>query len=113
MLNPVPLTLLAEIETAAVPVLDSVTVADVLLFTATFPKATLDGLALSVPCIPVPLRGMDNVPFVAVDVIVMPPEAAPAPVGVNETEKLAALPATIVCPAETPLVPNPEPDAVN
>ena len=90
MLNPVPLMLPPEIETPAVPVLDSVTVADVLLFTATFPKATLDGFALSAPCVPVPLSGMDNVPFVAVDVIVMPPEAAPAPVGVNETEKLAA-----------------------
>jgi hypothetical protein len=45
MLKPVPLMLLPEIEMAAVPVLDRVTEADALPFTATFPKLMLDGFA--------------------------------------------------------------------
>ena len=51
MLKPAPVMLLPEMETAAVPVLESVTVvAALVLPTATFPKLTLVGLALSAPC---------------------------------------------------------------
>ena len=112
MLNPVPLMLPPEIEMAALPVLDKVTEAELLLFKATFPKLMLDGLALSAPWVPVPIRGIESVGFVAVEVIVMLPEAWLADAGRNEAEKLAVLPAPIVWPALIPLVLNPEPDVV-
>jgi hypothetical protein len=54
MLNPVPLMLLPEIETGAVPVFDKVTDAELLPCTATLPKLMLGGFALSAPCVPVP-----------------------------------------------------------
>ena len=110
MLNPVPAMLLPEIETAAVPVLESVTVVGALLLpTATLPKLTLAGLALSAPCVPVPLTGIERVPFVAVDVIVMLPDAVPVAVGANAVEKLAVAPAAIVWLALSPLALKPDP----
>ena len=112
MLNPVPLMLLPEIETGAVPVFDKVTDAEPLPFTATLPKLMFGGFALSAPCVPVPITGIDSVPFVAVDVIVMLPEAAAAALGAKEAEKLAVLPAAIVSPTLIPLVLKPEPDVV-
>jgi hypothetical protein len=110
MVKPVPLMLLPEIETAAVPLLESVTDADELPFTATPPKLMFDGFALSSPRTPVPPRGIDSVPFVAVDVIVMLPESAVAAVGANEAEKLAVPPAAMVWLALIPLMLNPDPD---
>lgn len=109
MLKPVPPMLLAVIETAAVPVLVSVTGTAALLPTGRFPKLMLAGLALSVPCVPVPLRAIDIVPFVAVDVIVMLPVTVPVVVGANVAERLAVAPAAIVCPALTPLALKPDP----
>ena len=58
MLKPVPVIPLPEIETAAVPVLESVTATAALLPTARLPKLMLAGLALSAPCVPVPLRAI-------------------------------------------------------
>lgn len=109
MLKPLPLMLPLLIETAAVPVFDSVTVVEALLFTATLPKPTLDGLALSAPCVAVPTSGTDSAPFVAVEAIVMLPETVVDVVGAYEAEKLAVLPAAIVWPALIPLVRKPEP----
>jgi len=110
MLNPVPLMLLPEIETAAVPVFDKVTDAELLPCTATLPKLMLGGFALSAPCVPVPITGIDRVAFVAVDAIVMLPEAWVAAPGVNEAEKVAVRPAAMVWPAPIPFVLKPEPD---
>jgi hypothetical protein len=113
MLKPVPVILLPVMETAAVPVLESVTVvAELLLPTTTFPKLMLEGLALSAPCVPVPLRAIVSVPFVAVDVIVIVPDAVPVAVGVKATEKLAVAPAAIVCPGLSPLALKPVPVAL-
>ena len=108
MLKPVPVMLLPVMETAAVPVLESVTVVGVLLPTATLPKLTLEGLALSAPCVPVPLRGIDTVTFVAVDVIVMLPDAVPVAVGANDAEKFAVAPAAIAWLALSPVALNPD-----
>jgi len=109
MLKPVPVMLLPLIETAAVPVLDSVTVTGALPPTVTLPKLTLGGLALSPPSVPVPLRGMDRDPFVAVDVIVMLPDDDPVAVGANTAEKLAVAPAVIVWFALSAVVLKPVP----
>jgi len=86
MLNPVPVMLLAVIESAAVPVFVSVTGTVALLFTAKFPKGMLAGFAVRVPCVPVPLTGIESVPFVALDVIEIVPVAAPGTVGSKAAE---------------------------
>src|SRR2546422_6454963 len=58
MLKPVPEALAAERVTLAVPELVNVTGFDPLLPTRTFPKLTLAGLAVSCPCVPLPLRAI-------------------------------------------------------
>ena len=109
MLKPVPVIPLPEIETAAVPVLESVTATAALLPTARLPKLMLAGLALSAPCVPIPLSGIETVPLVAVDVIVMLPDTVPVAVGTNETAKFAVAPAAIVCSVLSPVALNPDP----
>ena len=86
--------LLAVMETAAVPVLESVTVVGALLLpTATFPKLTLEGLALGVPVpVPVPVRAIVSGEPGALLVIDTLPLALVAVVGVNVTVK------DVVCP---------------
>src|SRR5713226_7428130 len=56
MVNPVPEALAAEIVKLAVPELLNVMVCVPLLPTSTFPKLKLEGLAVSAPCTPDPLR---------------------------------------------------------
>lgn len=61
-LKPAPVALRPEIVTFAFPLFVSVVVSEVLVFTVTFPKLRLDGLALSdsVGATPVPLKLMVN-----------------------------------------------------
>ena len=93
MLKPAPVTLLAVMETAAVPVLESVTVVGALLLpTTTLPKLTLVGLALSAPCVPVPLRGIFNGEPGALLVIDTLPLALPVVVGAKVTVKVTFWP---------------------
>ena len=109
MLKPVPVMLLPVMETADVPVFDSVTPIDAVAPTSKFPKLALAGLALNEPCVPVPLRGIDSEGFVAFDVMVMLLDTAPVAVGANVTEKFAVAPAAICCPELITLVLNPDP----
>jgi hypothetical protein len=97
------------IETGAVPVLVNVTGTEALAPSRTAPKLMLAGLADSAPCVPVPLRGMVSVGFVAVEVIVTLPDAAPAVVGANVDTKVAVAPAAILCPAVNPVLLKPPP----
>jgi hypothetical protein len=83
MLKPVPEALAAEIVTPAVPEFVRVTDTEPLLPMRRLPKLTLEGLAMSWPCVPVPLRATVMVGLVALLVIVMLPEAFPAAVGEN------------------------------
>jgi hypothetical protein len=86
MLKPVPVMLLPVMEIAAVPVLERVTVVGALLLpTATLPKSTLAGLALSAPSVPVPLRAMVRGEPGALLVIDTLPLALAAVVGVKVT----------------------------
>ena len=90
MLKPLPVMLLPVMEIAAVPMLDSVIVVGALLLpTATLPKSTLAGLALSAPSVPVPLRAIVRDEPGALLVIDTLPLALVAVVGakvtVNET----------------------------
>ena len=61
--NPIPVTLAAEIETDAAPVLVIVAVWDCVLLMVTFPKLNAVGLDDNVPCVeatPVPVSDTVN-----------------------------------------------------
>ncbi len=73
-----------------------------------FPKATDAGLTLSVPCcgggvVPVPLRGIQIVPLVALLLIWRLPLTLPAASGANLTDTAADCPAAIVNGSVAPL----------
>src|SRR5271154_2832072 len=87
--NPVPVILCAVIETGAVPRFDGVTGTDPLLPTGRLVNAILDGLAERLPCVPVPLKGIDSVGLVAVVASEMFPDASPVAVGANRAVKVA------------------------
>ena len=92
----VPVMLVAVIEMGAVPEFVSVTGMVPELPTKRLPKAMLAGFATSVPCVPVPLKGIDIVGFVAFVVIVMFPDTVPANVGANFAVRDAVPPAAMV-----------------
>ena len=69
--------------TLAVPELVIVTACDPLLPTKTFPKLKLDGLAVSCPCTPVPLKTIVAGEPGALLVIEMLPVALPVDAGAN------------------------------
>jgi len=94
-LNPVPEALAAEIVTLAVPELLNVTVCVPLLPTSTFPKLKLEGLAVSVPCTPNPLRATVAGEFGALLAIVSVPDALPVAVGAKVTVKELLAPGLI------------------
>jgi hypothetical protein len=93
MLKPAPVTLPPVMDTAVVPVLESVTVVgELLLPTTTFPKLMLEGLALSAPCVPVPLRAIVRGEPGALLVIDTLPVVLVAVVGVKVTVNEAVWP---------------------
>jgi hypothetical protein len=85
MLNPVPEVLAAEIVTLAVPELLNVKVCVPLLAISTFPKLKLEGLAVSVPCTPVPLKAIVAGEFVALLATLTLPVRVPAEAGAKAT----------------------------
>lgn len=112
MLYPVPLTLAVEIVVLAVPEFVKVTDTVALALTSKLPKLMLVGFAERVPCVPVPVRPMFTVGFVALLVIVMLPERFPAVVGANFAVKVVFPPALITFPGANPLMLKPAPLAV-
>ena len=88
MLNPVPVTLAAEIVTAAVPELVRVTELDALPPVKMLSKLMLAGLAESWACVPVPLKPIVRSGSEASLETVILPEAPPATVGLNTALKL-------------------------
>ncbi len=85
MLKPVPKTLAAEMVTLAVPELLNVKVCVPLLPTSTLPKLKLEGLAVSVPCTPVPLKAIVAGEFVALLATLTLPVTLPAAAGAKAT----------------------------
>jgi hypothetical protein len=84
MPNPVPLTLACEIDSAAVPVFETVTVWLADVFTVWFPKLTAPGVTLIVGvdvATPVPVRLTVIGEGLALLVIVTLPAAAPVVAG--------------------------------
>jgi len=112
MLRPAPDTVALEIVTLAVPEFVKVMDWVPLLPTAIDPKVTLEGLAPTWPCVPVPDNRIDAGEPGALLTIEMLPVAAPAEVGAKMAENEALLPALIVIGMLAPLVLNPVPEAV-
>jgi hypothetical protein len=110
ILIPAPDAVAPVIVTLAVPAFVNVIDWVPLLPTATDPKFTLEGLALSWPCIPVPVNAIVAGEPGALLTIEMPPVAAPAEAGVKMAENDALLPALIVIGMLAPLMLNPVPD---
>lgn len=110
--NPGPVMLCAVIATGDVPAFDNVTGTDPLLPTGRPVNAMLGGVAERLPCVPVPLKGMDSNGFDAVVVSVISPDASPAAVGANFAVKLAVAPAAMFCPTERPVELKPGPVVV-
>ena len=96
MLKPAPLALAALMDRFAVPEFVSVTFTDAVLPTDMLPKLMLDGFAVKAACVPVPLRAITSGEFVAVDVIVIVPDAVPATVGANLAVTVAPAPAAML-----------------
>ncbi len=85
MLKPVPEVLAAEIAMLAVPELLNVKVCVPLLPTSTFPKLKLEGLGVSAPCTPVPLKVIVAGEFVALLATLTLPGTLPAAAGAKAT----------------------------
>jgi hypothetical protein len=112
MLKPVPDAVACETVTFADPEFVNVIVWDPLLPTATEPKLTLAGLALSWPWVPVPDRAIAAGEPGELLTTEMLPVAAPADVGAKVAVNDALLPALIVIGIVAPLILNPAPEAV-
>jgi hypothetical protein len=112
MLNPVPEALAAEIVTLAVPELLNVKVCVPLLPISTFPKLKLEGLAVSVPCTPVPLNATAAGDPGALLLMEMFPEALPIDAGKNCAVKEILEPTLIVCGKVKPVRLNPVPETM-
>jgi len=83
MLKPVPVMLLAVMETAAVPGFVTVIPIDALAPIGKLPKLALEGLALSAPPAPVPLREIPSGEFDASLMTVSVAVSLPSPSGAN------------------------------
>ena len=93
--KPLPAIETPETEIAVVPVFVRVTLKDDELFTLTLPKLKDVGDAVMAPLVtevPVPLRGMDKLGFVASLVTTIEPLAEPVAVGAKVTVKLVLAP---------------------
>ena len=112
MVNPVPEALAAEMVTLAVPELLNVMGCVPLLPTSTFPKLKLEGLGVSVPCTPVPLKAIAAGDPGALLLMEMLPDALPVDAGKNCAVKEILEPALIVCGRVKPLRLKPVPEAV-
>src|SRR5258708_33501010 len=94
VLNPVPLALICEMDTAEFPVFVKVTVCEALVPVVRLPKLSDVGFAASckAEATPDPLRGILKAGFVALFVSVRLPERLPAEVGVKPTLNVAVPP---------------------
>jgi hypothetical protein len=113
-LNPVPVALTAVIVALVFPLFVKVIVFWLLLPVATFPNASLPGLATSVEFVAMPVPTMLTTcgePG-ALSVKVMLPDSAPATVGANCALKERLCPAFTVVGKDSPLIPNPVPATV-
>jgi len=111
VLKPGPVTFACDTVTVAEPPFVRVMVCELLFPVLTFPKLALEGLAVSWPCTPLPLRAIVAGDPGALLEMEMLPVAFPAVVGENLAEKVTLAPGLIVC-APNPLKLKPVPEAV-
>jgi hypothetical protein len=112
IVKPAPLIPEPEIETGAFPVLVRVIVDDEFCPTLMLPKLTLEGFAVSAPCVPIPSSGTVTFEFVALLTKVKLPLAWPLPTGVNFTWTEALCPAGSDVGVAEPISENPSPETV-
>jgi hypothetical protein len=93
------------------PVFFKVVVIELLLFTSTFPKARLEGVAvnIAVAAVPVPLSAIARGEFGALLTSETDPLTAPVLVGANATLNVMFAPAAMVVGSERPVELNPVP----
>ena len=111
MVKPAPETLAWEMLMLAEPELVKVTVEEPDEPTLTVLKLTAPGFAVRLPCTPKPLSGIESVELLALLLMVMEPEAAPAVVGANCAEKFTVWLAATVTGVESPETLKPAPVA--
>ena len=107
-LKPVPLAVTWEKVRVVLPVFFSVITSELLLPTATLPKATLAGLAAPRASSPVPLRAIVAGDPGALLVMEIVPDAVPSALGAKLTENVAFAPALMVVGASVMVYPGPE-----
>jgi hypothetical protein len=112
VLNPAPPTVAAEIVTVAVPLLVRLIVCELLVPVTTFPKAALDGVAVSCGWVAMPLRAIVNGELGALLMIEMLPVGLPAEVGANCAVNDVLSPAPRVTGVASPVMLKPDPDAL-
>jgi hypothetical protein len=106
---PVPEITAWLIETAALPVLESVIVCEALLPVTTLPKFSVAGLAESCGCTPAPVADITPGEFVALLFTETVPFTAPTTVGANTTDSTVVCPAVSVIGVAIPFALNPAP----
>jgi hypothetical protein len=111
--NPVPLAVIWEIVTFAVPALVSEIFCEALPPTLTLPKAMVDGFAFNIVVVPmpVPVRPTDCGELGALLLKDILPDALPVTVGANFAVNDAVCPAFTVTGAGRPLIEYPVPEA--
>ncbi len=112
MVNPAPETLAWEMLMVAEPELVKVTVEEPEEPTLTLPKVTAPGLEVRLPCVPVALSGIASVELLALLLMAMEPEAAPAVVGANCAVKFTDWLAVSATGVESPEMLKPAPVVV-
>ena len=108
-MNPAPVKLACETVTLAVPVLDRVTVWELLLPTVTFPKLRLAGLAFRRRLTPVPESDRVAGELLALLTTDRLPVTLPVAVGAKLAVKVVLLPALRVKGREMPAILKPAP----
>lgn len=107
-----PETVACEMVALAVPEFVRTMVTDPVLPTTRPPKLTLDGLALNVAWVPVPLIGIVKVEFAPLLVMVTTPDVLPVTEGANCTVKEVLCPGKRVNGTLSPAMLNPAPVTV-
>ncbi len=111
-LIPAPLAANCEKVSVALPLFLSVIGCEFVFPTTTFPKLTLDKLADTNACEPLPLNGIDAGGLAVLLPIETAPVAAPGPVGVNLTATSIVFPGARLAGADSPLTVKPAPETV-
>lgn len=110
--TPAPLAAICEKVSVALPLFLSVIGCEFVFPTTTFPKLTLDALADTTACEPIPLNETVAGELAALLPIDTSPVTAPGPVGANLTATSICFPGARFVGADSPLTVKPAPEVV-